>query len=59
MKWQRRCGNSQPNLEIKLVFTFEIGYLRKPEVIEDIPATDRAAEVDLEKKDSDHKDFGG
>ena len=32
---------------------------QKPEVFEDIPATDRAAEFDLEKKDSDHKDFGG
>ena len=28
LKWQSRWGNSQPNLEIKLVFTFEIVYLR-------------------------------
>ena len=49
-KRQKRLGDSSQNLETKRDFTRK-WISQRPEVITDIPETDRATEIDLEKND--------
>ena len=49
-KRQKRLGDSSQNLETKRDFSRK-WISQRPEVIADIPETDRATEIDLEKND--------